>query len=59
MQYEISFFIKIHVKDFYIQNLFKYKTPLLFFLIRTWSTEKKQLFIEKDSFFFCRLCKKN
>ena len=55
MQYEISFFIKIHVKDFYIQNLFKYKTPLLFFLIRTWSTEKKQLFIQ----LFCRLCKKN
>ena len=33
MQYEISFFIKIHIKFFHIQR-FKCETPLLFFLIK-------------------------
>ena len=45
--YEISFFIKIHVKVltkvFYIQILFKCETPLLFFLIRTMVYRKKTL----------------
>ena len=55
MQYEISFFNKIHVKVltkvFYIQIWFKYETLLLFFLIRT-MVYRKKLFIEKKNSFF-------
>ena len=40
MQYEISFFIKTHVKIFYIQVWFKCEAPLLFFKIKPWSAEK-------------------
>ena len=39
---------------FNIQIWFKWETPLLIFLIRTWSTEKK---LYRKSFFYCRLCK--
>ena len=34
-QYETVFFIEIHVKDFYIQALFKCEALLLFLLIKT------------------------
>ena len=54
IQYEISFFIKIHVKVltkvFYIQIWFKCETQLLFFLIRT-MVYRKKIFTEKNSIF--------
>ena len=49
IQYETSFFIKVHVKVFYIQVRFKCEIPPLL------STEKT--LYRKNYIFFCRLCK--
>ena len=53
IQYEITFFINIYVKVFYIQIRFKYETQLLFFLI---TMVYRKSFYRKKVFFF-RLCK--
>ena len=44
------FFIKIHVKVFYIQICFKCETPVLFFVIRTMVYRKKTLYRRKTFF---------
>ena len=58
-----AFFIKIHVKVFYIQIWLKCKTTLSFFLIKTMVYRKNSFWKKNISFFFfffffcCRLCK--
>ena len=50
-----QFFIKIHVKVFYIQVWFKCEIPPLFFLIKGTVTDK--ILCRKKKFFFWRPCK--
>ena len=51
MQYEISCFIKIHIKVFYFQNLFNCETLLLFFSNKNHGLLRKKTLYRKKKFF--------